>query len=216
MGNRLEFRQGQLFHMTLIERLPMILDDGGLLCDAVLAGRDLPGASIAHGHIKERRRTIEVPVPPGGVVGDYVPFYLAPRSPMLFANHRGAVDGRQAGQDGIVYLVTDIDRVASLGGVVLTNKHPARRPEFTDDLSRFDADGFIDWDVMFDPIFRATELDTERPERRQAEALVHRRVPLSSIVGLAARTADDLAAARDICEPHLPGWLFKLRPDWYF
>ena len=66
-------------------------------------------------------------------MGDYVPFYLAPRTPMLAANYYGNVEGRSAGQEGIVYLVTDIDRVAALPGVVIANKHPLRRPEFTSD-----------------------------------------------------------------------------------
>lgn len=213
--DRLKFQKGQLFHITLIERLPTIIGDGRLLCDAALADSNLPGQSIAHGHIKERRRGIEVPVPPGGVVGDYVPFYVAPRSPMLAANYYGNVHGRSAGQDGIVYLVTTIERVAEEGEVVLTSKHPARRPRFTNDLSRFDDPEFIDWDVMFDPWFTSAT-DTERPERRQAEVLVHGEVPLDVIVGIAARTVDELEQARSICEANHPGWHFNDRPDWYF
>ena len=216
MTGHLRFQKGQLFHMTLIERLPEILAAGHLLCDAALAGRELPGEPIAHRHIKERRRQIEVPVPPGGVVADYVPFYLAPRSPMLFANKLGGVDGRRAGQNGIVYLVATIDRVAPLGGVVIANKHPARRPEFTADVSRVHDPAFIDWDVMFDPWFRATETDTERPERRQAEVLVHREVPLGAIVGVATRTVADLHAVRERCEGECPSWHFNDRRDWYF
>jgi hypothetical protein len=201
--------------MTLIERLPTIVGGGRLLCDAAMADLDLPGQSIAHAHIKERRRNIEVPVPPGGVVGEYVPYYLAPRSPMLYANHMGAVSGRAPGQDGIVYLVTTIERVAAMGEVVLTSKHPARRPRFSNDLSLLDDPEFIDWDVMFDPWFTSAT-DTERPERRQAEVLVHREVPLDAIIGVAARTVDELAQARSICQPNHPDWHFNDRPDWYF
>ena len=213
--DRLRFQKGQLFHMTLIERLPTIVEDGRLLCDAALVGAELPGKSIAHAHIKERRRRVEVPVAPGGVVGDYVPFYLAPRSPMLAANHYGNVEGRSAGQAGIVYLVTTIERIAAVGEVVLTSKHPARRPRFTNDLSLFDDPDFIDWDVMFDPWFTSAT-DTERPERRQAEVLVHEEVPLDAIVGIAARTVDELEQARLICQLNHPGWHFNDRPDWYF
>ncbi len=216
MTERLSFRKGQLFHMTLMERLPAIVADGRLFSDQVLANRQLPGEPIAHSHIKQRRRRIEVPVPPGGVVGDYVPFYLAPRSPMLAANFYGNVESRTTGQGGIVYLVTTIERVGTVGGVVITDKHPARRPRFTDDLADFDAPGFIDWDVMFDPYFGATETDTERPERRQAEVLVHGEVPLDAIVGLAARTPAELAAARAHCQDACPSWHFNDRPDWYF
>jgi hypothetical protein len=97
----------------------------------------------------------------------------------------------------------------------LANKHPTKRPRFTNDLALIDDDAFIDWDVMFDPWFISPS-DTERPDRRQAEALVHRAVPLAAIVGLAARTGEELAAARAICEPGCPGWHYNDRPDWYF
>lgn len=215
VSDRLDFSRGQLFHMTLVERLPVIVAVGKLLCDAQLQGEALPGQPIAHEHIKARRRNVEVPVPPGGTLGDYVPFYLAPRSPMLAANHYGGVEGRSAGQDGIVYLVTDIDRLAALGGLVLTSKHPTRRPKFSTDLDVFNDPSFIDWDVMFDPWF-TSETDTERPERRQAEVLVHGEVPLDAFIGLAARTEADLAAARQMCEAGFPRWHFKVRADWYF
>lgn len=211
----LKFSKGQLFHTTLVERLPGIVADGRLLCDAQLQGLPLPGQSMAHEHLKERRRNVKVPVPPGGTVGDYVPFYLAPRSPMLAASYYGNVKGRPAGQQGIVYLVTSIDQLANLEGVVLTSKHPTKRPRFTDDLDRFHDPSFIDWEVMFDPWF-TSETDTERPERRQAEVLVHREVPLHVFLGLAARTDGELAAAQGACGQAMPGWHFKVRADWYF
>lgn len=216
MSGRLNFKKGLLFHMTLIERLPLIVSDGQLVCDAALAHRDLPGQSIGHAHLKARRLTVEVPVPPGGVVGDYVPFYLAPRSPMLYASKKGGVDGRTTGQDGIVYLITTIDRVAGLGGVVLTSKHPLRKPRFSADLTRFEDESFIDWGVMVDMDYRPRENDTERTERRQAEVLIHNGMPLTAVVGLAARTSTELAAARDVCEPMCEGWYYKARPDWYY
>jgi len=165
--------------------------------------------------LKQRRSRVRVPVPPYGVVADYVPFYLAPRSPMLFANLCGNVADRPPGQEGIVYLVTTIERVGSLEGVVLTSKHPVMRPEFTEDLARFDDSRFIDWDVMFDRVW-TSETDTERPERRQAEVLVHESVPLEAVLGIACRTSHDLQRARQACQSGMPDWHFKVRADWYF
>lgn len=77
-------------HQSLIESLVSVVSGGRLLCDVVLDGHKPIGPSIGHSHMKEKRRRTEVPVPLGGVVGDYVPFYLAPRSPMLHANHMAA------------------------------------------------------------------------------------------------------------------------------
>ena len=95
MTDRLEFTQGQLFHMTLIERLPAIIAAGRLLCDAALG--ELAGQSIAMS-TSRTGATGRGPRAPWRCVGDYVPFYLAPRSPMLAANHYGKVEGRTPGR----------------------------------------------------------------------------------------------------------------------
>lgn len=211
----LPFAKGQLFHMTPIERLTRIIDDGVLQCERALAHLELPGASIAHPHLKARRMVTPVPIPPYGVVADYVPFYLAPRSPMLYANYAGNVVGRPSGQDGIVYLITDVAWISALGGVVVTDRHPLRRPRFAD-LEAVADDSFIDWDVMFDPYFTNTPTDTSRTERRQAEVLVHSAVPIDALQGVATRTRAELEAVMQICARAMPDWRFETQPAWYF
>lgn len=99
--------------------------------------------------------------------------------------------------------------------MVVTNKHPLRRATFTDRLERFHDPDFIDWDVMFDSYF-TSQTDTERPERRHAEELSHRQVPLDAFLGLAARSDAELHAARQCLAGALPDWHFKVRSDWYF
>ena len=46
-----------------------------------------------------------VPIGPGGAVSDYVLFYFAPRSPMMYAIHRGNVPTYGELGTGIDYLV---------------------------------------------------------------------------------------------------------------
>ena len=84
-----------IFHITHIRNLQNIINDGGLWCDRVVSQRNLAHVSIAHQHIKDRRAQKNVPIPPHGVVADYVPFYFAPRSPMLYSISRGNVEGYQ-------------------------------------------------------------------------------------------------------------------------
>lgn len=43
---------------------------------------------IAHNTIQDRRAQTYVPCLPGGNPHDYVPFYFAPCSPMLYAAHK--------------------------------------------------------------------------------------------------------------------------------
>lgn len=78
-----------------------------------------------HG-IKASRRRVPVNAGPGGVVADHVPFYLAPRSPMMYAIHMGNVASYAGGIDPLVYLVSSIGRLLELGlPVVTTDRHDA-------------------------------------------------------------------------------------------
>ena len=56
--------------------------------------------------IKAARKSVQVPLAPYGCVADYVPFYFAPRSPMLYKLHKGGVPNYTGGQDPLVYLVS--------------------------------------------------------------------------------------------------------------
>ena len=63
------------------DNVPWILDHG-LHCanSGVLDPFYVP---IGNGELIDKRKTWPVPVAPGGVLGDYVPFYFTPFSPMM-------------------------------------------------------------------------------------------------------------------------------------
>lgn len=167
-----------IFHITHIRNLPNILRDGGLWCDRVVSQRNLAHISIAHQHIKDRRAQKPVPLPPNGMVADYVPFYFAPRSPMLYAIHHNYVAGYQGGQASVLHLVASTDAVRQNGlAFVFTDGHAEMNiSHFYQDLRDLDK---IDWDVMRSVYWNDTNTDGDRKRRRQAEFLVHEFFPLS-------------------------------------
>lgn len=93
------------YDITDVENLPSILAEGGLHSDAVMAAKN--PTVIGYGHIKERRlKQIRVNCCGGRYVGEFVPFYSCPRSPMLYTTNQGAT-GRPAGcQRTILHLVS--------------------------------------------------------------------------------------------------------------
>ena len=97
-----------IYHITDVENLPGILGRGGLDSDAIMAQKN--STVIGYGHIKERRLTqIRVNCCGGRFVGEFVPFYFCPRSPMLFTINKGNT-GRQPGcQSTIVHLVSTMN-----------------------------------------------------------------------------------------------------------
>ena len=104
-----------IFHITHCRNLERIVESGCLWCDQQAAIRGANPVGIAHSHIKERRARRIVPLAAGGKLADYVPFYFAPRSPMLFAIYKGNVQEYTEGQDEIIYLVSTFEIAASLG-----------------------------------------------------------------------------------------------------
>jgi hypothetical protein len=94
-----------IYHITDVANLPGIIKDQALHSDAVMAKRD--PEIIGYGHIKKRRlHEIVVPCCECRKVGEFVPFYFCPRSPMLFTLNKGYT-GRPAGcQTTVIHLVS--------------------------------------------------------------------------------------------------------------
>ncbi|MGH7750135.1 MAG: type II toxin-antitoxin system toxin DNA ADP-ribosyl transferase DarT, partial [Candidatus Dormibacteria bacterium] len=175
-----------LYHFTSIHHLASIIERG-LLCDNGAAAC-LLAVEVGNRNIKERRRRRAVPVSPRGAVADYVPFYFAPRSPMLYSIAMGNVPEYTGGMDPLVYLVTTADRLAELGLPMLFTDRNAvlETAYFTRDLA--DLDAVIDWPLMRARMWNNTSDEPDRRERRMAECLVHRQVPWRAIEYVAART----------------------------
>ena len=93
---------------------PAVLAAGCLLSDVALAG--VEHKIIGYGHIKQRRMTqYRVPCCGNRFVGEFVPPYFCPRSPVLFTVNRGAT-GRPPGcQKDIVHMVTTVAHAVGVG-----------------------------------------------------------------------------------------------------
>ncbi len=161
-----------IYHITSISNLPSILNAGCLYCDRIVMERNLAHVGIAYQHIKDRRSRKKVPCSPGGAVADYVPFYFAPRSPMLYVIHKGGVEGYQDGQTPILHLVSSVEAVQEAGiPFVFTDGHADMA------ISRFYTDlrdlNKVEWIIMKDVYWNDSFEDGDRKRRRQAEFLVH-------------------------------------------
>jgi hypothetical protein len=205
----------RVYHITAIENLPLILGCGGLRCVSDLRNDGTDYANIAHGHLQDRRATTRVPCGPGGLLHDYVPFYFAPRSPMLYAIHKGNVAGCSHTQNDIAYLITSAEAVHdSAIGFALTDGHGiTETTQFFDDLQGL---GSVDWDIMRAVIWRDTLQDGDRKRRRQAEFLVHRFAPWSLIEEVAVMRQSNVARVLEILDDGDHETPVKAMPSWYF
>ncbi|WP_163553557.1 DUF4433 domain-containing protein [Candidatus Frankia alpina] len=202
-------------HFTHLDHLATIMREG-LLSDTEVRRRGLLRTEVGNQGIKRRRRERCVRVPPGGVVADYVPFYFAPCSPMMYVIHQGGVPTYDGGCDDLVYLVTTIRQIAELGlARVYTDRNAVLRPvRFTIDDGELDS--LIDWDLMQAKMWADTEAEPDRKQRRMAECLVHERVPGVAFTEVVARTPDHERRARAVLDTVGAKARVVVRPDWYF
>lgn len=107
----------KIYHIVNVDRLPSIIKDGHLYCDAEIIKRQPPGTTIGMGSIKARRLSLPVKCYSKAMVGDFVPFYFCPRSVMLYVIHKA--DNPEltykGGQDPIVHLEADMHAVMAWG-----------------------------------------------------------------------------------------------------
>ena len=207
----------RIYHIVHSDRLPSIVNAGGLYCDAAIASSQIGGTTIGMANIKERRRQLPVPCYLDTCVGDYVPFYFCPRSVMLYvirmANHPEL--SYIGGQTPIVHLEADLHSVvdwADANGRRWAFSLSNAAARYTQFRSRIDDLNEIDWNAVYANDWR----DSAVREAKQAEFLVHQFFPwhlvtrigvISPDIGLRVAGAIDNAA-------HKPR--IEVQRAWYY
>lgn len=148
----------RIYHITHINNLTSILTTGGLIANSRVRQQQTSYIDIAHEHIQDRRAITKVPCSSGGCLHDYVPFYFAPRSPMLYAIHKQNVDGYSGGQQPIIYLVSEAYTVGNSGlKFAFTDGHAIMAySDFYHELS--DLQSVIDWKLMKSKYWANTQM----------------------------------------------------------
>jgi len=204
-----------IYHITNIRNLQNILADGGLWCDRIVAERNLAHVCIAHQHIKDRRAQKQVPCAPGGMVADYVPFYFAPRSPMLYSIHHNYVEGYKGGQSAILHLVASVEEVVREGLVfTFTEGHAVMDiSHFYNNLRDLDK---INWDIMDSRYWYDTIQDGDRKRRRQAEFLVHEFFPFTFFDSIGVINQTMARQVTGLLQPLVKKPVVQVVPAWYY
>lgn len=197
-----------------------------LRANTVLQKKKIEFANIAYQGAQGKRATKLVAKPPAGVIHDYVPFYFAPRSPMLGAINLGKVDGCTYRQQDIVHFVTTVEAVAEKGLDFVFYDYNATL-DYADCYNDLRDLGKIDWDLFFE----APRLDgycqywfstannpkyIRRMETRQAEFLVHKSVPLALMDCVGVYSTEKAAEVKEILEDADIELPVEVKRAWYF
>ncbi len=204
----------RIYHITHVENLASIAEHG-LLCDNAMSESGLDHQSIAYSGIKQRRAETAVLCEPGGTLADYVPFYFAPRSPMLYTINQGNVGSVSDGQSGIVHLVLRAEELMADQQCVFTDGHAIM--DLTDFFNEVADLAQLDWECIktrrwgsyYDPT-------GETKRKKQSEFLALHRVPWERVRGIATPSSACSALVQQalVGVAHQPP--VAVKPDWYY
>jgi hypothetical protein len=202
-----------IFRITHIANVPWILRNG-LHCknsDQI----DPNFVRIGNLELISKRETRMVSVQPGGTLSNYIPFYFTPFSPMMYNIKTGYGGIRQFPNSEIVILVSSLKTLAK-GGVsaIYTDRHAyLRAARFFTSLDQLSE---IDWALLRRRDFKRDPDDPEKTDRYQADALVHRHLPVEHLAGIVCHGENE----KRTLERHRKDIGMELKivaqPSWYF
>ena len=169
-----------VYHFTNIQNLESIIEDG-LRADNCIH-QDL---YINSGNINIKNIRKEKLIYKKRYVGDHVPFYFAPRSPMMFY----LWCNNYIKNKYIVYIVGDALELSRKYEWCCSNINAAK------DNAKFyfsidDMKNNIDWSIMNCKYWNDTDEFPDRKALRMAEFLVYKKIKFDDLIGLATYDYD--------------------------
>ena len=202
--------QTLIYHITDVDNLPGILAGGGLRSDAAMAQHN--SEVIGYEHIKQRRMTaIRVDCCGGRFVGEFVPFYFCPRSPMLYTVNLGNTGRAPGCQNSIVHLVATLAAGINQNRpwAISDGNAGAFHTAFSTELNALDG---LDWAAI-----RATQWQG-LTHKKSAEFLIADLFDWSGLQSIACYNEETAQKVRALLTPdtllHKP--VVKIESNWYY
>jgi len=167
-----------LYRITHIDNLPYILKIGLHTRQSDLF--DPNYINIGDTTLIDYRESLNVCNPPGGKLAEYIPFYLGPRSPMLYQIATGFEDIVKYNQAELIYLISSYDQVINHKLEYFFTDVNARVSTANYYTSKIDFDK-LDWSTIYSTYWRSDETDLQRKQKKQAEFLIKEYLPISCI-----------------------------------
>jgi len=209
MSKDLNPEKALIFRIMHKGNVNRVLTDG-CHCRTTMLGK--PGyIEIGNQELIAKRTSRPVPCGPGGTLSDYVPFYFTPYTPMLYNIKTGRGVPKQPVAD-IIILVSSLRYLAEKGvPFVFTDRHAyLRTAQFSDDLADLDR---IIWPTLQIRDFKKDDVD--KFEKYQAEALVHKRVPVDALLGIVCYTDELRVAVQTEADKRRVEIKVVAQPKWY-
>lgn len=209
---KLNAENAYIWRIVHRSNLPWILKNG-LHCRS--SQRQSPNyVTIGNEELMDKRSRRSVPLPPGGTLSDYVPFYFTPFSPMMYNIYtgRGVIKRRN---EEIIILVSSLHRVKELGHSFLFTDRHAYPPHavYYGDIRKLSE---LDWPLLQARDFTRNPDDPLQFERYQAEALIYQHLPLNALLGIVCYSEKVKSNIEHELEAYGTALDVRARQGWYF
>ncbi len=197
------------FRITHIDNIPHILKNGLVKADSPL--HDENYVPIGDPQIIGLRGDIEVK---GYRIGDYIPFYLGPRSPMLYVIQHGYNGVQRVEPEKIVYCVIRLDDLINNNiDCIFTDGHAV---SFLTSFYSRDKLSSINEIVKFDDVYSSqwnSEEDLDLKRRKEAELLIKNDLPVQFLRGFVVynNKAKDFLIEKGVADN-----MIAVMPSYYF
>lgn len=197
------------FRLTHIENIPYVLRCGLVRANSPL--RDENYVSIGDRQVIQLR---EERLVQGYRLSDYIPFYLGPRSPMLYVIQHGYNGVQRMEAEQIVYCVVRIEDLVHDGidGIFTDGHALSGLSSFFDMQKLSQVNDYVSWDDVYSTQWNV-ESDIDLKRRKEAELLINGDLPAQYIRGFVVY--NERAKAR-LEEMGVKAAMIAVRPKYYF
>ncbi len=149
------------------------------------------------------------------MLSDYIPFYFTPYSIMMLNIKTGYGGIRQFPNAEIVIMVSSLrSLVGSCVATVFSDRHAyLQTAQFFTSLDDLDK---IDWGILQRRDFKRDVDDPEKMDRYQAEALIHRYLPIENLAGMVCFSENEKRTLERQREEVGLELKIVAQPGWYF
>ena len=193
--------------MSSVNNLENIISQGGLLCKNEISKNHVTYEDIANSDVQDKRTQTVVPFSPGGNLHNYVPFYFWGLTPMLLVN--------RAKQNDIIFLVTHTETIAKAClPFTFTDRHAVVK--YATFYNNLDELKNLDWSTIQLKQWANTDDHPDRKEKKQAEFLVHKKMPWELIYGIAVINDEVASKVESLLNGHTHKPVIKVKKEWYY
>lgn len=168
-----------IFRIVHINNVEYILEHGMFTKNHLQA--DLNYIDIGDSNLTSQRNNHPVSIdPPNGTLGEYVPFYFGPLSPMLMNIWTGFRGITKRPQSDIIYICCKVDDIVTSNlTFCFTDGHAKNHlTTFYNNLNQLNE---VSWNIVGERYWRNDDNDYDRMRKKQAEFLVKEMVPVMCI-----------------------------------